>query len=425
MHISGRRREVDGRLEWDDRFTDLEEYLKIARAAQAARIDAVFLADHPVLYRNVTEPPKHTLDPLIILSMILAAVPDIGGIYTASTTLNHPYNLARRLQSLNWLSKGRVGWNVVATWNPDVAENYGNQPLGDHASRYSQADEATDVVRRLWQSWDQGGEGDHTLRGQPIDHDGEYFSIKGPLTVPNAPFGPPVICQAGASSQGIALGGTHADIIYAVAHSKKGTLAYRQELLAAATKAGRSDPTIRILPGLRVITGSTSEEVARKAAAEDEATPVDGPRAERLAEQLSLNFGQFDPDAPLVIETLKPGGSLPQGFFRALVDLVEEENLSFRQVLQRRAENHRLVVGTPNEIADDIETWWRSGAVDGFTFNPHSVGEDLSLILEEVVPILQSRGLYPREYEDATLRERYDLEGRPRTTVQEKRLVDA
>lgn len=410
LHISSRRRADGDSLSWDDRFTDIDEYVKIAQAAQRARIDALFLADHPVLYRSTQESPKHTLDPLVLLTSILASVPDIGGVITASTSLNNPFDLARRLQTLNWLSKGRVAWNLVATWNPDVAANYGASPLADHAARYAQATEATDVISRLWQSWalpedtSPGG-----VRGISLDHVGEYFSVRGPLTVPNTPWGPPIISQAGASPQGIELGGRFGEIIYAAEQTVAGSKRYKAELHDAAVRAGRIDPVIRVLPGLRILTGSTAAEVESKLARERASTSLDDKKAHGLAEQLSLDLSTLDVDAPLSRARLRAGGSLPQGMFRAITDLLDEEPLSFRQLVERRIEGHRLVSGTPDQIADDIESWWRAGAVDGFTVNPYSVEDDLDLFLTEVIPILQQRGIFPTEYTDQTLRERFDL----------------
>jgi FMN-dependent oxidoreductase (nitrilotriacetate monooxygenase family) len=405
LHLTRQRFHLDD----DDDVLSVEPYVEIARKAHAASLDSLFLADHPSLVRDPSAALKHTVDPFVILSAVLAQVPDIAGIYTTSAIYNHPYDLARKLQTLNWFSRGRVIWNAVATWNPEVAANFGSQ-LANHDDRYARTSDALSLIEELWSSWHTGDQDPHAERGNRISSHHPFYDIAGPLNVPLPPWGNPVIAQAGGSPQGVELAGKYASLVYASLHSKSGGREYKRELDEQARKHGRgpSDP-VRLLPGLTIAVERTTDQVeaSRINIFGTPGTDEFEGRARKLAAQLSLDLSTLDRDAVLASESVAPAGPLPQGFVKAIVALLDEEPLSFNDLVQRRVDNHKIVVGTPVDIADHIQDWWSSGAVDGFVINPYGRAQDRDLFLDEVVPILQTRGIFPDGYQDTTARERF------------------
>ncbi|MDV2476609.1 LLM class flavin-dependent oxidoreductase [Rhodococcus zopfii] len=246
-----------------NRFADWEHYRRSAEIARSGILDAVFVSDHPALQRDSSRSPGHLFDPITLFSAIAGAVPDIGFVLTASTSYNSPYNLARRLASLDTISGGRVIFNAVASFNPDIAANFTADGLLDREDRYRKADEFLEVVKKLWLSWDApdgpeptGPLWDETT-ARVIDHHGEFFDVRGPLNVPVGPQGYPVISQAGASEQGIDFAGKHAEIVYAALLSKQAALDYTATLDAAARAHGRPADSIRLFPGVNVYVGDT------------------------------------------------------------------------------------------------------------------------------------------------------------------------
>lgn len=402
-----------------NRFADFEHYLHVTRLAREGVLDAVFVSDHTALMKDPTQRPLHSLDPIVLFSALAAAVPDIGFILTASSTYNSPYNLARRLASLDAVSGGRLVWNVVSSFNPDIAANFGAAPLPERAERYRRAEEFLEVVRALWLSWDTPGDEppggpDGPLwtpeTARRIDHHGEFFDVAGPLNVPVGPQGHPVIGQAGASSAGIDLVARHAEVVYAPILSLGAARDYRARLTASAQRHGHDPGTIRLLPGLVPIVGDTREEALRRHEAlhgvsDDDALVADFARRAGL-----------DPDAVGPDDLLDPGWFpwddeqlVPVGFVRAYADLAAHEKVTVREAARRYESGHRLVVGTAEEVAQDILRWWRDGTVDGFTLQPAVLPDDLERFVHRVVPLLQDAGALPRAYEHATMRERLGL----------------
>lgn len=398
-------------------ITDPTYYLKLTQLAHRGRFDSVFLSDHPALMTDPNARPFHTIDPLILTTSLAAQVPDIGFVATMSSTYNSPYNFARRTQSTDILSGGRLIINVVSSFNPGVAANFGNDPLPPREERYGKAVEFLDVAKALWASWDPRREGDvpperfwDASQAQPIDHDGAYFSVQGPLNVPRGPQGHPVIAQAGASEGGIDLAARHGEIIYCNILSRPAGLAFRKKVYDRAAVVGRDTAGIRIVPGLVAIIGDTHEEALRKHELFSGAGSEDALLA-RFIKENGLDADSFDPDAVLDAERFIPDNNriLAVGMGLGLSDLLAHEKLTARQVIRRSEGHHRLVLGTPEEVADQIIDLWADGTVDGYTYQPPRAPDDIEEFVDKVVPILQDRGVYPTEYEGKTIRDRYGL----------------
>jgi len=397
--------------------TDIQHYLRLARLAHKGVFDAVFLSDMPLLRPEPGGRPLHTFDPLILLTAIAASVPDIGLVATVSSTYNSPYNLARRAQSLDVISGGRLILNIVSNFVPEVAANFGNDPLPPRDIRYPRAEEFLEVAKKLWNSWDWDAEGEKaqgqfwdTAAIRPIAHEGDYFAVKGALNVPRSPQGHPVIAQAGGSERGIDLAARHGEIIYCNILSRGAGQAFRARVNARAIAAGRDPANIRLTPGLVAIIGESREDALRKhelftgVHSEDELLA-------RFAREHDIDLDGFDPDAPLDVARFVPDPDriTAVGFAQGLVDLLTHERLTAREAVRRSAGNHRLVLGTAEEVADQIIDLWADGTVDGYTYQPPRAPEDIEEFVEKVIPILQRRGVYPVAYSGDTVRDRLGL----------------
>jgi FMN-dependent oxidoreductase (nitrilotriacetate monooxygenase family) len=395
-------------------FVDPAHFVRVARVAERGLFDAVLLPDIPVQQPGIARGPAATLEPTLVSTVIAAGTERIGVIPTVSTSLNHPYNLARRILSLDHASGGRAGWNAVTTFHPDAARNFGIDELPERADRYRRAAEFVEVATALWDSWEEGallGDqenarfADSAMVHAP-GHRGEFFAVRGPLNVVRSPQGRPVLVQAGASAPGIAFAAAHAEVVYASQLGLPGALRFTETLRRTAGEAGRDPSAIRVLPGLVPVVGSTEEE-ARRRFAELEARrhPDDAP-LRAFAAWLGIPVEDVDLDAPLRPDELRlPQGRIgPEGFFASLAAHAAETRLPVRELLAQFLGGHRVVAGTPEQIADHVETWWRRGAVDGFTIVPPVLHHDLPAFVDHVVPVLQRRGLYRTAYPGTTLR---------------------
>lgn len=249
-----------------EEVADPAYYLRLTQLAHRGLFDSVFFSDHPALMTDPNSRPFHTIDPLILVTALAAQVPDIGFVATMSSTYNSPYNLARRTQSTDIISDGRLIINIVSSFNPAVAANYGSEPLPPRDVRYARAREFLDVAKKLWASWDPRRAGEvpperfwDSSQARAIDHVGDHFSVKGPLNVPRGPQGHPVIAQAGGSEGGIDLAARHGEIIYCNILSRPAGQAFRKKVFDRAREVGRDTSEIRIVPGLVAIVGDTRE----------------------------------------------------------------------------------------------------------------------------------------------------------------------
>lgn len=398
-------------------FVDVQHYVRLARIAEAAKFDAIFLADNASIADQIHFRPITALEPTLLLACVAAATTHIGLVATVSTSYNEPYNIARRFATLDHVSGGRAGWNVVTTADAGSARNFGRGAPPDHGQRYARADEFTALVKALWDSWEDdafigdkaGGRFVDTGRLQPVAHHGAFFDVHGPLNLPRPPQGHPVLFQAGGSDDGRELAARHAEAVFSAAQSFEEALAYRRAVNARAEALGRGPNAVKVLPGLTTIIGATEAEARQRRDALVDLIPWDY-SLNRLAGTLGIDVGRLELDAPLPDDLAVPANG-NHTFFRATLAAAQGRNLTVRELIRELAGGggHRVIVGTPEQMADDIEHWFRDGAADGFNLMPDALPDGLQDFVDGVVPILQRRGIFRTEYAGATLRDHLQL----------------
>ena len=402
--------------------TDVGHYIKVARIAEAAGFDSIFLADSPALAGDPRYRPTWRLEPTALLGALAASTEKIGLIATASTTYSAPYDLARRFASLDHISHGRIGWNIVTTAGDDAARNFGLQSQTLHEVRYARAAEFVDVVTKLWDSWeDQAPIGDKqagvfadTSKIHPADHQGEYFRVAGPLNLPRSPQGYPLLVQAGSSEAGKAFAARHAEAVFTAQRTLAEGQAFYADLKRRAAAAGRAGSQIKILPGIVPVIGSTEAEArARDTALDELIIPAFG--LERLSSLFGVDLTGADLDAPLPPVPAEAEIEGNQSRAALVSTLARTERLTVRELLGKLGggRGHRTFTGTPEQLADTIEEWFAGGAADGFNIMPPVLPSGLREFADHVVPELRKRGLFREEYAGATLRDHYGL-SRPR-----------
>ncbi|MGW4369518.1 NtaA/DmoA family FMN-dependent monooxygenase [Nocardia takedensis] len=402
-------------------YLDIDYFQRLAKIAEAAKIDAVFLGDGPALRGEIEEAPGTGIDPLVLLGNLAAVTEYLGVVITSSTTYNSPYNLARRFQALDHVTKGRAAVNIVTTGTPAAAANFGLTDHPDKPTRYRRAWEFLDVVTRLWDSWEPDwlvADKRHGRYADPakihrIDHEGEFFSVAGPLPVAPGPQGRPVVVQAGGSEGGLKLAADFADVVFTVAQTRAKAVAFREDIRARAAAAGRHPDDVKISLGVVVLVGRTREEAREREQALYDTLPIERLTANLLA-NLGLPADSFGPDDPIGAADLPeavPSEAFSTGFGVSTRALIAEGPRTPRELIQRGAggSGHRLLVGSPEDIADDLQEWFAAGTADGFTVMPAETAVDLANFAELVVPILQERGLFQKEYTEPTLRGRFGL----------------
>lgn len=393
-----------------ERLGDIRYYEALAQTAERGKLDAIFFADGQSA-DNVGDGPRWFLEPLTAMAAISRATSHIGLISTVSSTFYTPFHAARMVASLDHISGGRMGWNVVTSMFDAEARNHGFDAMPDHAWRYARADEFIRAVLALWDSWDDDAlTRDRTgvyadpAKVRPIHHRGDHFRVDGPLTVPRPPQGHPVLFQAGASDQGRDLAARVAEAIYAVAYDLPAAQAYYRDIKRRVAAAGRCDP-VPVMPGLVTYVGSTEQEARAKQRELDELLPS----ADALR-QLGMYVGRdcmdWDLDAP--VPALMPLDDFkgPKGRYATVLRIIETERPTLRQLLGRLAAGggHCTMVGTPEQIADRMQEWFQSEGADGFNLMPPSLPGGIDDFVDQVVPVLQKRGLFRREYGSTTLR---------------------
>ena len=398
-----------------DASVNLDFYIDTALKAEAAGIAFAFVADG--LYINEKTIPHflNRFEPLTILSALATRTSKIGLAGTVSTSYSDPFTIARQFGSLDLISKGRAGWNVVTTPLEGTAANY-SRPHPEHALRYEIADEYLEVTQGLWDSWDDDAIVRNRETGQFFDrqklhtlnHKGRFFQVAGPLNIGRSPQGQPVIFQAGSSDAGIKLAGKYADAVFTHSPSLEETRTFLNQVKASAVAHGRSRDDVKIFPGIGPIVGRTSAEAEEKYRRIRDLISLDDALAYLGRFFDHHDFTQYDPDAPF-----PELGEIGKNAFRSTTDRIKstakEKNLSLREVALDVTTPRDQFVGTGVEIADKLIQWIDEGAADGFILGFPVVAEGLQDFVDLVIPELERRGRYDRDLHGATLRDHLDL----------------
>ena len=398
-----------------EQLGDIRYYERLAQTAERGKLDAVFFADGQST-GNVADGSYWFLEPLTAMAAMSRATDRIGFISTVSSTFFTPFHAARMMASLDHISNGRMGWNVVTSMFDVEARNHGYESMPAHAERYRRAEEFVDAVIKLWDSWqtgalvmDRAGHYADPDKVVPINHHGEFFLVDGPLNVPRPPQGHPVLFQAGASDQGRELAAKCAEAIYAVAYDLPAAQDYYRDIKRRVQAAGRG-VDVPIMPGLVTYVASTEQEAQAKQRELDELLP-----AAASLRQLSTYVGQdcsdWELDAPVPALPSLEVFTGPKGRFATILRIIETEQPTVRQLLGRLAAGggHCTMVGTPESIADRMELWFQNEGADGFNLMPPSLPAGIEDFVDQVVPELQRRGLFRTEYEGSTLRDHLGL----------------
>ncbi|OGA01955.1 MAG: nitrilotriacetate monooxygenase [Betaproteobacteria bacterium RIFCSPLOWO2_02_FULL_62_17] len=406
-----------------DAGINVQHYVELAQTAERGCFDMIFLADNVA----VREAPMAALsrsaqyianfEPLTLLSALSMVTKKIGLVATASTSFNEPFNIARKFASLDHLSGGRAGWNIVTTASRAAARNFGRDEVMEHHQRYERAKEFTRVVMGLWDSWDDDAflrdkgsglffrpEGLHSL-----DHKGEWFSVKGPLNIPRSPQGYPVLVQAGSSDDGRSFAAEFAEAIFTGHVNLESAQEYYADVKARARGFGRNVDQVVVMPGLSPVVGRTEKEAQEKQ--DTLQSLVDPVVAREILSTLlgGVDLSPYPLDGPL--PDLPPVVSDSQSTRANWVNLARKENLSIGQLAMRATHGRgkSAAVGTPAQIADHMEKWFTQGGADGFNIQPPVQPGFLDDFVEMVIPVLQERGLVRGEYQGDTLREHLGL----------------
>ncbi len=395
--------------------TSFPVYARQARLAERGRFDFLFVADSLSITEKSSPHYLNRIEPITILSALAAVTTRIGLVGTLTVSYSEPFNVARQFSSLDHISGGRAGWNVVTSWLGDTAANFSKTEHPAHDVRYRIAAEYVDVVQGLWDSWEEGAHVADKESGvfvdpgklHRLDHRGEFFQVRGPLNIKRSPQGQPVIFQAGASNDGRNFAARRADAIFAAAQTLDEAREYYADVKARARGFGRDPEQLYVLPGIAPIIGETDEEAEASY------------RGLAALESLETGFGflsrtfndhdfrQYDLDAPFPdVEHI--GRDSQQSASLRILGEVRAEKLSLRQVVERLSTPRGQFVGSPERVADELQRWFEHGGADGFVVFEPLPGQ-LELFVERVVPILQARGLFREEYEGETFRDNLGL----------------
>jgi FMN-dependent oxidoreductase (nitrilotriacetate monooxygenase family) len=390
---------------------DIRWYIARAQEAEAAKFDLVFIVDSQFITPDSPHHYLSRLEPLTLLSAVAVHTSRIGLVGTLTTSYNEPFNVARRLASLDHISGGRAGWNVVTSGDAGTAGNYSRDEHFDYPTRYGRALEHVRVAQGLWDSYEADAFPRDKQRGvffdrsrlHALNHRGEYFSVVGPLNIERSPQGQPVIFQAGDSEEGRDLGAGIADAIFTHVQTLEQAQAFRAELRRRAAAKGRDPEQLLIMPGIFPIIGETDEEARAK-----ESAALSGKNFDRALAELGRPFGwhdfsQYDLDAPFP-EVGDAGDRSFRTQAEAIKKLARERELTLRQVVEHQLESRRSpFVGSPLTVANEIQRWFEAGAFDGISLSVNAPSE-FARFTDQVLPILRERGVVRREYESTTLR---------------------
>lgn len=401
------------------RVLDVRHFQNLARIAERGKLDSVFFADTLAVGPRIERNTLAVFEPVTLLSAIATATERIGLIATASTSYNEPFNLARKFASLDHISAGRAGWNIVTSGSVDEAYNFGLDAIPEHARRYERAEEFVDVAVALWDSWEseaivldtEAGVFADPSRVHTLDYAGERFRVRGPLNSPRGPQGRPLLVQAGSSESGKEFAAHRAEAVFTAQRTVEEGVRFYRDLKSRLAKYGRAEHELKVLPGLVPFIADTVEEAK---ALEQEFTDLISPdyALRQLSSMLGVDLTAHALDAPLPplpAESEIQGG---KSRFTLVKELAETEDLTVRQLIGKLGggRGHRTFAGTPEQVADELQTWFEAGAADGFNIMPPYLPGGLEDFVDRVVPILQERGLFRADYESTTLRGHYGLD---------------
>jgi len=404
-----------------DDLHSIENYRRMARAAERAKLDVVFLGDLLAIWPLPWELLARTaraarLEPIVLASALTQVTEEIGFVATASTSFNEPFNVARQFGSLDHISGGRIGWNVVTTFTDDSAKNFGIDTLPPRAERYERAQEFLDVVKALWDSYEDDAVVRDKAAGQffdpaklhRLDHTGEHFKVLGPINMERPPQGYPVICQAGASAEGTAFAAANGELLFTIASSLERAQEYYRTIKTAASDAGRDPDHIKVLVGLNPVIGRTRAEADEKY--EQMQSLLDSSVARSLAETyfgIDLSSYALDELVP-EIELPEVGNGMPRAHQEFMLNKARDEELTMRQLVSG-FNGLNIYPASAEEAADQFEEYFRNDACDGFILQISHVPEGVDDFVTLVAPELRKRGILRSEYSGRTLREKLGL----------------
>jgi N-acetyl-S-(2-succino)cysteine monooxygenase len=419
-HIAGWRH----RDAWADGGLNFDTYVTMARTAERGLFDLMFSADALTGERYDRDSLSRTsyvawIEPMSLLTALAPLTRNIGLVCTATTTYDEPYHIARRFASLDLISGGRSGWNVVTSANAAESENFGREEHMPKRDRYRRAREFVEVVRGLWDSWDddafvfdkQQGRFYDPDRRHVLNHHGEFFNVRGPLTVSRSPQGQPVVVQAGASEDGRQLAAETAEVVFCAHQTLDAARQFYADVKGRMERCGRDPDHLKIMPGLSVVAGRTRQEAQDRFEELQNLIPTQVGIA-LLSKYIAWDLTGHDVDGPVPVVPQDRGAPTRSAL---LSDTAQAEQLTIRQLYQRIAggRGHYQIVGSTKDVAEMMEQWFETGAADGFNVLPPFFPNGLDEFVEMVVPELQRRGLYRTAYEGATLRDNLGLQRPP------------
>lgn len=404
----------------------IEHYVRAAQLAEEGKMDAIFFEDQAAVPRSNeilmgdtyggASPRGIHLDPMMLLPALAMATKHLGLAATSTTTFNDPYSLARRLSSIDFISNGRVGWNLVTSFNESEAQNFGLDAHVDHATRYERASEFIDVVNGLWQSWESGAVTRNKASGVYFDvskmhflrHEGRFFKVRGPLTMDRSPQVRPAIFQAGASEPGRELAARTADAVFTLQTDIPGSRAFRNDIRKRAARFCRNPDKIKILPGITPIVGKTDQEARDLSDRMRDLIPEDLAISYLMQFSGGLDFRNFDLNGQMPD---LPDTNAGKSHREAIVAVARREKLSILQTARHFAQGAYLkMIGSPTTIADKMQEWLDEGACDGFLVVPPYFPTGVESFVHLVIPELQRRGIFRKEYTGYQLREHLGVE---------------
>ncbi|MCM2675412.1 LLM class flavin-dependent oxidoreductase [Alkalicoccobacillus plakortidis] len=399
-----------------DASVNVKHYLNLVEKAEGAKLDFIFVADGLAINKDVLPHFLNRFEPLTILSALASVTSHIGLVGTLSTSYTQPFTVARQFGSLDLISGGRAGWNVVTSPSTGAAHNHSQDTFPDHALRYEIAEEHVEVVKGLWDSYEDDAflydrENDTYFdpnKMHAINHHGKHFQVEGPLNIQRSPQGQTVVFQAGSSDAGRELAAKTADAVFTGHKDVESAQAFYQDVKSRAEAYGRNPDEIVILPGIGPIIGETEEEVEEKYAALRNGVSID-----TALNYLGRYFDHFDFSVYPLDEPFPDIGDIGAEAFKSTTDLIKADakkhGKTLRQVALEATTPRSPFSGTPEHVANEIEKWYHADAFDGVIFGSPLLNDGLHLFIEKVLPILQERGLAQTEYTGTTLRENLGL----------------